>query len=97
MHLQLFIFSYDFYCLMLQVITNQEFTVAFSRAMWRPAVIPLPESVVDLLFGKERAKIMTQGQIVTPKRVLESNFQYKYPDIISACKEVSKMFYNTPY
>lgn len=83
--------------LCLQIITNQEFTKAFAKALMRPAFFPLPELVVNLLFGEERAKVMTQGQQVEPKRVLEYNFQYKYPKIETACKEVSKLFYNTPF
>lgn len=63
----------------------------------RPAFFPLPELVVNLLFGEERAKVMTQGQKVEPKRVLEYNFEYKHPKIETACKEVSKLFYNTPF
>jgi len=79
------------------IVTNQEFSVAFARALWRPALIPLPEAIVNTMFGEERAKIMTQGQKVKPKRVLEYKFQYKYPDIISACNQVAKLFYKTPF
>lgn len=77
-----------------QVITNGEFAKAFASALQRPAFLPLPEFAVNIMFGKERAKIMTEGQKVLPKRVLQYGFTYSYPDITSAAKEVSKLFYS---
>lgn len=71
-----------------QVITNKEFSTAFGKAMWRPAIFPLPVFVLNLAFSEERAKIMTDGQKVVPKRTLESGFQYKYPKIDSALKQI---------
>ena len=54
--------------------------------MWRPTLIPLPEFVVKLMFGPERAIMMTDGQKVIPKRTEELGFTYLYKDIDSACK-----------
>ncbi|XP_063236057.1 epimerase family protein SDR39U1 [Bacillus rossius redtenbacheri] len=71
-----------------QVVTNKEFTDAFAKALWRPAFIPLPEFAVKLAFGEERAKMMTEGQKVIPKRTLEYGFKYEYPDINSALSAV---------
>ncbi|XP_054165245.1 epimerase family protein SDR39U1-like [Oppia nitens] len=71
-----------------QIITNYEFTKALGRALWRPTVIPLPEFVVQKLFGKERAVMMTDGQKVIPKRTLDLGFKYLYSDIDNACKHV---------
>lgn len=77
-----------------QVITNGDFTKAFANALHRPAFLPLPEFAVNTIFGKERAKIMTEGQEVLPKRVLQYGFKHTYPDITSAAKDVSKLFYS---
>ncbi|XP_058444041.1 epimerase family protein SDR39U1 [Malaya genurostris] len=75
-----------------QMITNLEFTKAFASALIRPAVFPLPEFVLNLIFGTERAVLLTKGAKVSPKRVQELGFQYQYPDIRSACKNVARMF-----
>ncbi|XP_034238844.1 epimerase family protein SDR39U1 isoform X1 [Thrips palmi] len=75
-----------------QVITNKDFTSAFAKAMWRPALIPVPKFALDLAFGSERAKIMTEGQKVIPKRALEYGFKYDYPDIDSACRKCARLF-----
>lgn len=60
--------------------------------MWRPALIPVPEFALNIAFGNERAKIMTEGQKVIPKRALEYGFEYDYPDIDSACKKCARLF-----
>jgi len=71
--------------------TNSEFTEAFAKAMWRPAVFPVPAFALKWLYGPERAKALLEGQHVSPKRTLESNYQYLYPDLASACKEVARL------
>ncbi|KAK3912428.1 Epimerase family protein SDR39U1 [Frankliniella fusca] len=75
-----------------QVITNKEFATAFGKAMWRPALLPVPKFALDVAFGDERAKIMTDGQKVIPKRVLEYGFKYDYPDIDKACVKCARLF-----
>lgn len=74
-----------------QIVTNRQFARGFGQALWRPALIPIPEFVLNIAFNEERAKIMTEGQKVIPKRTLEYGFHYKYPDIDSACREVAKL------
>lgn len=48
-----------------QIITNRDFSSAFGKALWRPALIPLPEFVVDQLFGKERSVLLTTGMRIS--------------------------------
>ncbi|XP_076173473.1 epimerase family protein SDR39U1 isoform X1 [Ptiloglossa arizonensis] len=71
-----------------QIVTNKEFTKVFASTMQRPAFIPVPSIVLNILLNKERAAIMLEGQKVIPKRVRELGFQYQYPDIKSACAEI---------
>lgn len=56
--------------------------------MRRPAVFPVPKIILNLLLNEERANMLTQGQKVLPKRTTSLGFQYKYPDIASACQQV---------
>jgi len=76
------------------VITNKEFATSFGNALYRPAILPLPVQVLNFLFSPERAKIMTEGQRVLPKRVMEYGFTYDYPTIDSACKEFARISYD---
>lgn len=68
--------------------TNYEFTKELGRVLRRPTIFPVPGFVMNTLMGSERAVILTQGQKVIPKRTLESGFQYKYPDLTSALKQI---------
>lgn len=47
-----------------QTVTNAEFASAFGSALWRPAFVPLPAFVVNLVFGSERGSILLSGQKV---------------------------------
>ncbi|KAF4528121.1 hypothetical protein B566_EDAN016324 [Ephemera danica] len=73
------------------VCTNKEFSKAFARALWRPCLFPVPEFMLNLAFGSERAQIMTRGQHVIPQRALDLGFQFSYPDVESACQDVAKL------
>jgi len=75
------------------LITSRQFASAFGYGLLRPAIIPMPELMANVLFGPERATMLLQGQKVIPKRVLELGFTYKFPDIKSACKEFSPLVY----
>lgn len=75
-----------------QVINNREFSQAFGKALWRPAVIPLPQFVVEYLFSKERSVLLTTGAKIKPKRTLETGFKYEYPEIYPAVKACSQFF-----
>ena len=76
-----------------QIINNQSFVDAFASALHRPAFIPLPEFVWNIVFGEERAAIITKGVTVIPKRTEEAGYKFKYPDIKTACEEFSFFFY----
>lgn len=69
--------------------TNLQFTKALARAMWRPALIPLPEFVLNMAFGPERATMMTQGMRVRPKTALDLGYKFAFDNIDDACKELA--------
>ncbi|XP_017543346.1 epimerase family protein SDR39U1 isoform X3 [Pygocentrus nattereri] len=68
--------------------TNYEFTKELGRILRRPTLFPVPGFLMDTLLGSERAVILMQGQKVVPKRTLESGFQFRYPDLTSALREI---------
>ncbi|XP_055332323.1 epimerase family protein SDR39U1-like [Paramacrobiotus metropolitanus] len=71
-----------------QIITNAEFTKAFAKAMHRPAVIPVPKIALNVILGKERAKILTDGQKVHPKKIVSDGFGFLFPTIKEACEDI---------
>lgn len=56
--------------------------------MRRPVFLKTPEKVFELIFGKERAALLLSGAKIHPTRTLETGFQYQYPKILDACREV---------
>jgi len=78
------------------IVTNSQFVKAFAGALNRPAFFPAPEFVFNLIFGKERASIVTQSQVVQPVRTLESGFEYQFPTIGEACEEFAHLMYLDP-
>uniref|UniRef100_A0A0V0G9Y5 Putative nucleoside-diphosphate sugar epimerase n=1 Tax=Triatoma dimidiata TaxID=72491 RepID=A0A0V0G9Y5_TRIDM len=77
-----------------QMVTNEEFTNAFAKAMYRPAFFRVPEFILNVMFSSERAKIMTMGQKVVPAKVKELGFNYEYPTVQEAVKDCSRIFYS---
>ncbi|XP_010807251.1 PREDICTED: epimerase family protein SDR39U1 isoform X3 [Bison bison bison] len=68
--------------------TNAEFARALGTALGRPAFIPLPSAVVQAVFGRERAVMLLEGQKVVPRRTLAAGYQYSFPELGAALKEV---------
>ncbi|MBZ3881331.1 Epimerase family protein SDR39U1 [Sciurus carolinensis] len=68
--------------------TNAEFAQALGTALGRPAFIPLPRTVVRAVFGQERAVMLLEGQKVVPRRTLATGYQYSFPELGAALKEI---------
>lgn len=60
--------------------TNHGLTKALGKTLKRPTILPLPAFVLQLLFG-EGSTVLTDGQRVIPKRVVESGFEFKFVTI----------------
>uniref|UniRef100_A0A8C5L3Z3 Short chain dehydrogenase/reductase family 39U, member 1 n=1 Tax=Jaculus jaculus TaxID=51337 RepID=A0A8C5L3Z3_JACJA len=68
--------------------TNAEFAQALGAALGRPAFIPLPSTVVQAVFGRERAIMLLEGQKVVPRRTLATGYQYSFPELGAALKDI---------
>jgi hypothetical protein len=51
----------------------------------------MPEFVVRLMFGNERADLFLTGQKVHPKRTLASSYQFHYNTIEEAAAEFARV------
>jgi len=67
--------------------TNLEFTRILGSNLHRPTLFPVPEFVLKLIYG-EGAKVMTSGQCVISERLPEVGFEFDYPDLESAIREL---------
>lgn len=68
-------------------VTNGEFGKALGRALHRPAVLPVPKLGLSLAYG-EMSSVVTTGQRVVPERLLESGYQFRYPELGAALRDV---------
>jgi uncharacterized protein (TIGR01777 family) len=68
-------------------VSNIDFTNTLSSVLKRPAVLPMPDMILRILFG-EMADLLIYGQAVVPERLIKSNFQFKYKELQSALKDI---------
>jgi uncharacterized protein len=68
--------------------TNKEFSKALGRALNRPAVMPVPGIVLDAKFGREFGQVLRGGARVIPKRTEELGYQFSYPALDDALRDL---------
>jgi uncharacterized protein len=68
--------------------TNKEFNQAIARVLNEPFWFPnTPGFFLKLIFGK-MANIITKGSRISPKKIMETGFHFKFPDLESALKDL---------
>ncbi len=66
-------------------VTNREFTQVLSRALSRPAMLPMPGFVIRLILGEEKSRELLLASVrAHPKRLLDAGFSFQHPDIADA-------------
>ncbi len=60
--------------------TNYGLTKALGKSLHRPTILPIPQFVLNIILS-EGAKVLTDGQSVIPKHLLEEGFKFKYTNI----------------
>ena len=68
-------------------VSNREFTRTLGKVLKRPAFLPMPGLVLRLIFG-EVGEIMLTGQRVVPQRTREAGFQFRFPDLEGALRDL---------
>ena len=69
--------------------TNRGLTLALGKTLKRPTILPVPEFVLNLIFS-EGAKVLTDGQSVVPKKLLDLGFEFKYKTIEETIENLCK-------
>jgi len=72
----------------LEPIIIKDFCHILGNLTKRPPWLSLPSSPVRLFFGEKGEEILLSSQRVVPKRLLENGFNFLYPDVESALKEI---------
>ncbi|MGH1485190.1 MAG: TIGR01777 family oxidoreductase [Cellvibrionaceae bacterium] len=68
-------------------VTNKVFSQKLARVLHRPALLPMPEKAVKILFG-ESSELLLEGQKVYPKKLLDNQFRFQYPELQQALTAV---------
>lgn len=64
-------------------VTNAQFTRELARALHRPAIFPVPEFALRILFG-EMAELVVGSQRVLPEAALRAGFSLRFSDLAGA-------------
>ncbi len=65
-------------------VTNREFAKTLGDALGRPAFFPVPAFALRALFGEMADETLLSGARAVPARLLETGFNFRYPDLKSA-------------
>lgn len=68
-------------------VTNAEYARTLGRVLGRPAVLPAPAPAVKLALGEFASEVLT-GQAVMPKRLRETGYEFRYPELEGALRHV---------
>lgn len=71
-----------------QTITQGQFATAYADALNRPALFTTPSWLLERIFG-EMSCLLTQGQKVIPKALEEASFNFEFPTIEYALKDLT--------
>ncbi len=67
-----------------QPVRNVEFTRELARILRRPAILPLPEFMVRLLFGQMGEELLLASTRALPQRLEELGFSFRLPTLADA-------------
>lgn len=74
-----------------ECVSQKNVTQTLAQVLKKPAFLWLPAWSVRVLFGQMGEELLLSGQTVTPQRLTEYDFKFKYPTLFAA---LSKEFEN---
>lgn len=70
-----------------EIVTNKQFTNTLATVVKRPAILPVCQFSLKLLYG-EGAVALTEGAFVEPYRLKEAGFEFCYPMLEDALRQI---------
>lgn len=68
-------------------VRNKEFSAALGKVLGRPSWLPTPGFMIRLVLG-EFGSVILKGQRVLPRRLLNTGFQFRYPLVKEALRDL---------
>jgi uncharacterized protein (TIGR01777 family) len=72
-----------------ETVTNAQFTAALGKTLGRPTLLPVPAWVLRLVLGEAAAMLLSSLRCV-PKRLMEWDFCFSYPDVATALRHATQ-------
>jgi uncharacterized protein len=69
------------------IVTMDDFAKALGRALHRPSWARVPAGPLKMLIG-EFAEVLLDGQRAVPRKLLDAGFQFRFPDVDPALRDV---------
>jgi uncharacterized protein (TIGR01777 family) len=70
-----------------QPVTNKDFSKTLGRVLHRPSFLPVPGFALRARFGRV-ADVLTTGQRVLPRRALELGYEFRFPNLEVALRDI---------
>ena len=68
-------------------VRNSEFTKILGQVLKRPTLFPVPKFILKIVLG-ELSELLLGSQRMSAKKISEAGFEFKYPQIKEALREV---------
>jgi len=70
-------------------VTNKVFSSTLGKILKRPAFIPVPAFVLKLILGQMAEELLLSGLRVTPAKILDSGYEFKFTKLREALADVT--------
>ncbi len=69
-------------------VTNRELTKTLGKVLGRPTVMSVPAFAARMALGEVADEVLLASARVEPKRLMESDYSFRYPDLEAALRHV---------
>ncbi len=69
-------------------VSNRVFTKALARVLKRPALLPLPAFMIQLLMGEMGKELLLSGKKIVPAKMLMHGFKFEYEALDKALLDI---------
>jgi uncharacterized protein (TIGR01777 family) len=67
-------------------VTNAELAATLAKVLARPAILPVPAAAMRLVFGEMGQATLLASQRMSPRRLIESGYRFRYPTLEAALR-----------
>jgi hypothetical protein len=71
-----------------EVVSNLKFSRTLNKVIQRPTLMKVPKFLMEAVFGEMADSTILSDLAVHPKRLLEMNYQFKYPNLQSGFESI---------